>query len=100
MYARRRADAEFLKGAFILFVTIAVRVLVSLVSEYNVPDLSLFKLIFGFGDSFLKISYVGMHRISFILADICTATVISTAGFDISIGAFLVVRDVVIISVC
>jgi hypothetical protein len=75
VYARRRADAGFLKGAFILFVTIAVRVLVSLVSEYNVPSLSLFiKLIFGFGDSFLKISYVGMHRISFILADICTAT--------------------------
>ena len=39
-----------------------------------------------------------MHKISFILADICTATDISTAGFDISIGAFLVVRNVVIIS--
>ena len=39
-----------------------------------------------------------MHRISFILADICTATDISTADFDISIGAFLVVRSVVIIS--
>jgi hypothetical protein len=42
VYARRRADAGFLKGAFILFVAIAVRVLVSLVSEYNVPYLSLF----------------------------------------------------------
>ncbi len=93
MCVRRRADARFLKVAFIFFVTIAVGVMVSLVREYNVPYLSMFSYIFGFGDSFLKISYVGMYRISLILADICTATGISTADFDISIGAFLVVRS-------
>ncbi len=77
-------------------MTIAVRELVSLVREYNVPYLSMFKFVFGFGDSFLKISYVVMYKISFILADICTATDIGTADFDISIGAFLIVRNAVI----
>ncbi len=47
----------------------------------------------GVGDSFLKISYVDMYKISFILADICTATDIGTADFDILTGAFLVVRN-------
>ncbi len=62
MCVRRRADAGVLKGALI-FVTIAMRELVSLVREYNVSFQSMFWFVFGFGDFFLKISYVGMYKI-------------------------------------